>query len=124
MTHATATAEAPAAPPQAPRAFLLSHNDLPVGTLTRRATEWVFQYAPEFKAQDRIQPLVTFPRTDLTYRSSLLWSYFRNRIPSLEQLRVMRDSRLEGVDPNDHATLLARFGQRTIADPFTLTPLE
>lgn len=98
--------------------FHLKLGKLPVGTLRLENEEWVFAYAPEFRAQTDIKPIVGFPALEREYRSEELWPFFALRIPSIQQ-PVVQQFMQEQSDV-DQVKLLERFGQRSVANPFLL----
>lgn len=99
--------------------FHLNLNKLPVGTLRLENGEWVFAYAPEFRAQTEIKPIVGFPALEREYRSQELWPFFALRIPSLQQPVVQQF--VQEQKEVDQVKLLERFGQRSVANPFSLS---
>jgi len=108
------------APPEVRAKFLLTYNDMLVGTLTVKDGIWEFAYSEEFKQSD-MRPIVEFPKVDETYQSNGLWQFFAMRIPSPEQAEVEAIIREEHIEENDAVELLKRFGGRTIANPFELS---
>lgn len=103
-----------------PRAFVVRYGSLEVGHLFLNGGEWEFTYTDAFKNQERVQALLDFPRKDKTYRMKALWPFFASRIPGLEQPQIRDRLEKEGIDDTDEAALLSRFGERSIANPFTL----
>lgn len=100
--------------------FELRYDELPVGKLELHNGKWVFTYAPEFKGQSRVSPLIDFPQLDKIYSAESLWPFFMARIPSLTQAHVREAVEKEGLDEHSDVDLLRRFGQRTISNPFVL----
>jgi HipA-like protein len=100
--------------------FKLSYEDLVVGTLSVADSIWKFTYSDEFKKQDELRPLVDFPDLDEVYESKELWQFFVMRIPSPEQPEVGEILKREHIEEDDAVSLLKRFGERTIANPFKL----
>ncbi|MCC5842575.1 MAG: HipA N-terminal domain-containing protein [Opitutales bacterium] len=98
----------------------MRYGELEVGRLILREGEWEFVYSEAFKNQERVQVLLDFPRKNKTYRMNALWPFFASRIPGLEQPQIRERIRKEGIDDTDEGALLSRFGQRSIANPFTL----
>ena len=97
--------------------FNVNLGKLLVGTLLYSAGVWYFSYSNEFKLQNRILPLANFPSKDKEYSTRDLWPFFASRIPSNAQLQIEKDKPKE-----DAVTLLRRFGRRTVANPFELSP--
>lgn len=97
--------------------FSLMYKNLAIGMLTLDNGEWIFEYSEDFKHQHNIAPLANFPTLNKVYRSNELWPFFASRIPSLNQLEI-RNERIE----KNEATLLKKYGTRTITNPFVLTP--
>lgn len=100
--------------------FLLCFDDLPVLVLSCNADGWKMFYTEEFKSQDRVKPLVPFRDVNKVYRARELWPFFSVRIPSIARPEVERTVREEGLDYDDVAAMLSRFGRKSIADPFEL----
>ena len=108
------------APPEVRAEFKLYFEDLVVGTLSVADSLWKFEYSSEFKKQDELRPLVDFPDVDNIYESKELWQFFVMRIPSPEQAEVEEILKREHIREDDAVSLLKRFGERTIANPFRL----
>ena len=108
------------APPEVRAEFKLYFEDLLVGTLSVADSLWKFEYSSEFKKQDELRPLVDFPDVDKIYESKELWQFFVMRIPSPEQAEVEEILKREHIREDDAVSLLKRFGERTIANPFRL----
>lgn len=102
--------------------FVLMYGDLPMAILSHISGEWTFAYTDEFKAQKEIAPLVPFRDLEKIYRSSELWPFFLVRIPSVARPEVERTIREENLDSDDLASMLQRFGRKSIADPYVLQP--
>ncbi|MBC9890509.1 MAG: hypothetical protein F7B06_11875, partial [Opitutae bacterium] len=64
------------------------------------------------------------PHLDKLYESDALWPFFLIRIPGLGQPAIKRMISEENIDPSNEAQLLKRFGKTTIANPFTLIPID
>lgn len=109
------------APPEAHAKFLLTYDDLLVGTLTVEGGMWKFEYSDKFRSADKLRPIVEFPDVDKTYENEDLWQFFASRIPSTEQPEIEEILRREHVNEDDAVGLLKLFGKRTIANPFELT---
>jgi HipA-like protein len=102
--------------------FVLRYRSLVIGTLRVHAGMWQFAYSDEFKRQNEVRPLVDFPDVDKKYESPVLWPFFLARIPSVAQPKVRHTIDEEGIDERSAVQLLERFGERSIANPFTLEP--
>ncbi|HEU4710222.1 MAG TPA: HipA N-terminal domain-containing protein [Pyrinomonadaceae bacterium] len=108
------------APPEVRAEFKLYFEDLLVGTLSVADSLWKFEYSSEFKKQDELRPLVDFPDLNKIYESKELWQFFVMRIPSPQQAEVEEILKREHIREDDAVSLLKRFGERTIANPFRL----
>ena len=108
------------APPEVRATFQLTYDNLLIGILSANDGVWRFQYSDEFKAQDELRPLVDFPDLDKVYESTELWQFFMMRIPSPEQAEVEEILKREHIEEDDAISLLKRFGEHTIANPFRL----
>lgn len=100
--------------------FLLTYNDLLVGTLIAEKGKWKFKYSDEFKKNQELRPIVEFADVDKVYENQELWQFFASRIPSFEQSEIEAIIKRENIDDNDAVSLLKRFGRRTINNPFEL----
>ncbi len=109
------------APLEAHAKFLLTYDDLLVGTLSVDDGVWRFEYSDEFRKSDELRPIVEFPDVNSVYENEELWQFFASRIPSTEQAEVGKILRREHVEEDDAVGLLRLFGKRTIANPFELT---
>lgn len=101
-------------------AFVLAYRDLSVGTLRLHDGVWRFAYSPEFRKQQEVQPLVSFPDADREYVSEELWPFFMARIPGLSQPEVQETIQREHLNQHSSVELLKRFGERTISNSFIL----
>ena len=108
------------APDTAQAKFHLSYQGLLVGTLSVEQGVWKFTYSDEFRRSEILRPLVEFPDVNRTYENRELWQFFASRIPSPERQEVEAILRRENIAEDDAVSLLRRFGQRTIANPFQL----
>lgn len=109
------------APPEVHARFLLTYDDLLIGTLTVENGLWKFEYSDKFKAENELRPIVEFPDVNTIYVNEDLWQFFASRIPSTEQPEVEKILKREHVQEDDAVGLLKLFGKRTIANPFELT---
>lgn len=109
------------APPEAHAKFLLTYDELLVGTLTVKDGLWKFEYSDKFKLEEELRPIVEFPDVNKIYVNEDLWQFFASRIPSTEQPEVEEILRREHVEEDDAIGLLKLFGKRTISNPFELT---
>lgn len=100
--------------------FLLRFNDLEIGFLILNEGTWSFLYSDDFKQQSEIKPIVEFSDVDKVYTSTALWPFFTLRIPSLSQPSVKEILQKEDIDKSNEVSLLRRFGQQTIANPYYL----
>jgi hypothetical protein len=103
--------------------FVLHIGNIPVGELSCQNGNWTFVYTEQFKARsEEFYPIVGFPNLEKTYKSDTLWPFFLVRIPGLGQPQVQETIAKENLDATNEAQLLRRFGERTLANPFVLTP--
>ena len=98
--------------------FNISLENLVVGTLRYSDGMWYFNYSEDFKLQKRILPLTNFPSKDKEYSTRDLWPFFASRIPSNAQLQIDKNNGKEDV-----VSLLRRYGGRTVANPYELSPV-
>ena len=103
--------------------FLLQDRDLEVGRLWLHDGKWHFEYTDAFRHQNIVSRITNFPCLDKHYESEALWPFFAIRIPGLKQPAIQRILRDENIDARNEAQLLKRFGETTIANPFTLTAI-
>ena len=100
--------------------FALTYGDLLIGRLSLQNGRWSFQYSKAFKEQSKVAPLIGFSDVDRVYESAELWPFFVSRIPGVSRPAVQTILAEEGIDEHNLAALLARFGRKTIANPFVL----
>ena len=100
--------------------FGLFYGELLIGTLCLSDGVWQWSYSDEFRAQDKVVPLIEFPDVNRVYRTEELWPFFSTRAPSLKRTDILPIIAAEQIDPTDEAALLKRFGRRTITNPFVL----
>jgi HipA-like protein len=98
--------------------FNVNLGKLLIGTLMYTDGLWYFNYSDEFKIQNRIAPLANFPSKEKEYVSSELWPFFTSRIPSNAQLQLEKEAPTE-----DLVSLLIKFGRKTVANPYELSPV-
>jgi len=100
--------------------FELKYRSLLIGTLTLQEGIWEFSYSEDFKEQDKIEPLVNFPKKEKVYSNSYLFPFFMKRIPGLKQPRVQERIKREKIEGTNEAVLLKTFGKVSITNPFIL----
>lgn len=83
-----------------------------------------FEYSREFKKQDELRHPIDFPAVDKVYESKERWHYSVMRIPRPEHAEVEEILKREHSREDDALSLLKRFGERTIANPFRLRRLD
>lgn len=102
--------------------FTLKIEDLVIGILEAKDGLWSFNYSEEFRNQEVYRRLTGFSDLKKTYTSSVLWPFFKIRIPGLKQPMVQEIIKSEGLDINDEVQLLHRFGRVTMSNPYILEP--
>jgi len=101
--------------------FMLSVDNIRIGTLYCEKGAWFFKYSDDFKNQAHIyNRIVGFPDLDTTYKSETLWPFFRIRIPGLKQPAVQEIMAKEKIDKSNEVELLKRFGHKTISNSYEL----
>ncbi len=101
--------------------FTLKIDDLVIACVDCTNGIWAFKYSEEFKKQsDKYYNIIGFPDLKKTYTSTVLWPFFRIRIPGLGQPAIQEILEKENIDKTNEAALLRRFGYRTIANPYIL----
>lgn len=100
--------------------FQLMYKQMSIGILALQSSVWEWSYSDEFRAQEKLVPLIEFPDVNRTYRTEELWPFFATRAPSLKRPDILQIIEREHIDKNDEVALLKRFGQRTITNPFEL----
>lgn len=101
--------------------FALSYKDLNIGFLEFSPSNdsWVFSYSEEFKSQNSIAPIISFPNKNEVYYGKELWSFFSSRIPD-----NVGTSPSESKSKQANKTLidlLQSYGHKTITNPFDLS---
>lgn len=100
--------------------FVLMVDNIMIGVLHCESGVWEFRYSEEFKKQKDYNRIVGFPDLDKVYREHTLWPFFRIRIPGLKQPAVQEIIKKEHIDQENEVSLLKRFGQKTISNPYEL----
>jgi len=100
--------------------FILSYDDLKVGTLSVNNGLWEFVYSNEFKAQNEAKPLIEFNDVNEVYTTTVLWPFFTIRIPGLKRPSVQRKIKEQSINKDSFVDMLKNFGKRTIANPYEL----
>ncbi len=100
--------------------FELKYKKLLIGTLEYKLKEkeWRFEYSEEFKNQDNIAPIISFPDVNKTYNGKKLWSFFSSRIP--DNVSESSNEAEEKTSNSNLIDLLKSYGQKTITNPFDL----
>lgn len=101
-------------------AFHVLYGGTEVGTLELAEGFWKFRYSDEFRKDNHLRAITEFPNPSREYVSPELWPFFAMRIPSLKQAEIKAIVEREHIDEHDEATLLRRFGRRTVSNPFEL----
>ena len=100
--------------------FILSYDNLKVGTLSLNKGLWEFMYSDEFKAQNEAKPLIEFADVNEVYTTTDLWPFFTIRIPGLKRPSVQRKIKERSINKDSFVDMLKNFGKRTIANPYEL----
>lgn len=100
--------------------FILKLEDIEIGYLECHDGKWSFYYSESFKQKDDFYSIPGFPNLDKIYQSESLWPFFKIRIPGLGQPAIKEILSKENIDKRNELALLKRFGQRSIANPYTL----
>jgi HipA-like protein len=103
-------------------AFSLSFKNVNIGTLWVEDGIWYFEYTDEYKNDATRSALIDFPNKHRRYQRNELWPFFVHRIPGLKQPAIQEILKLEEIDPHDEVSLLKRFGQHNISNPYILLP--
>lgn len=97
--------------------FDLMIGEFVMGTLVYSDGNWTYSYSDAFKSQNEYAPLINFPDVNKVYKSDQLWPFFASRIPGMSQLKESSD------DKTDIVTLLRKYGQHVVANPYVLISL-
>jgi HipA-like protein len=100
--------------------FILSYENLEIGTLEISDGIWKFYYSEDFKEQDKIRPIAQFQDKYKVYTAKELWPFFSIRIPGLSQPKVKDIIEKENIDRFNEVELLKRFGKKSISNPYDL----
>jgi HipA-like protein len=101
--------------------FALSYKDLNIGFLefSPENDSWIFNYSEDFKNQNKIAPIVSFPDKNKIYTGKELWSFFSSRIPD-NIGSSSSDSKFK-TENKTLIDLLQSHGRKTITNPFDLS---
>lgn len=101
--------------------FILTVDNILIGTLYCEKGEWYYKYSEDFKSHsEEYNRIVGFPDLDKTYKSDSLWPFFQIRIPGLKQPAILEILTKEKIDQGNEVALLNRFGKKTISNPYEL----
>ena len=95
-----------------------------VGHLRYDGHEWTFRYDNDYKNRRKeLRPIEGFGEFDKTYRSSVLFPFFRVRIPDVRRPDLVGLLKKKRVRDPGQAELLRMFGKHAAASPsFKLVP--
>lgn len=101
--------------------FALSYKSLNIGYLefSTQNDSWSFCYSDEFKNQDSIAPIISFPEKNKIYHGKELWSFFSSRIP--DNLESQSTESKNKTENKELIELLTSYGRKTITNPFDLS---
>lgn len=100
--------------------FTLKVDNIEIGTLRCENGYWEFRYSESFKSQTEYKLITGFPDIDKVYKDRNLWPFFRIRIPGLKQPAVQEIIKQENLNQENEASLLKRFGKKSISNPYEL----
>ncbi len=100
--------------------FILKVDKIEIGILHCENGVWEFKYSEEFKNHNEYNLITGFPDLNKVYRENTLWPFFRIRIPGLKQPAVQEIIKKEKINQENEVSLLKRFGQKTISNPYEL----
>lgn len=100
--------------------FQLKIHDLIIGFLSYDDGLWAFQYSDAFKNQSKYSRLTGFSDLNKIYTSKTLWPFFKVRIPGIKQPMIIEIMEKEKLDPKNEASLLRRFGRKSMSNPYIL----
>lgn len=101
--------------------FTLSYKDLSIGFLEFSPNDdsWMFSYTEEFKNQNTIAPIISFPDKNKIYQGKELWSFFSSRIP--DNVGSPSSESKSKTENKALIDLLQSYGRKTITNPFDLS---
>lgn len=101
--------------------FTLSYKDLSIGFLefSPQDDSWTFSYSEDFKNQNTIAPIISFPDKSKVYNGKELWSFFSSRIP--DNIGSSSSDSKQKTENTALIDLLKSYGQKTITNPFNLS---
>lgn len=97
--------------------FELKYKEMSIGTLEFKDDCWFFSYSEDFKNQNEIASIVSFPDINKIYKSQHLWSFFTSRIPDIES---STSNLKEEKNNNNYVQQLKTYGRKSITNPFDL----
>ncbi|MFK8058252.1 MAG: DEAD/DEAH box helicase [Saprospiraceae bacterium] len=101
--------------------FTLTLHDQLIGRLQFASSNWTYVYADAYKNRvlaGKAKPIIGFPHIDEQYASPSLWPFFQIRLPGRYIERELGGQKLS------EAELLARFGQKSIANPYIVNHIQ
>lgn len=94
-----------------------------VGQLSYDGHGWTFKYDDDYTSRGDLRPIEGFGKFDKVYRSSVLFPFFRVRIPDIHRPDVEGLLRKKRIGNPGQAELLKMFGKYAAASPsFILEP--
>lgn len=103
--------------------FIICYKKLKIGYLYSENKKYVFEYAEEFKKQDKIKPLSGFPDKHKIYRSEYIFPFFISRMPDPDRPLVKEIIDREEIEKDDLFGILDKFGKQTLDNPFVVTKM-
>jgi hypothetical protein len=117
--------------------FVLKIDNIEVGVLTYNEFNkqkeshktWDFAYTENFKKVagkeiGQYNLITQFKDINKVYFSHELWPFFKIRIPGLKQPALIEILEDEEIDKNDECSLLKKFGNKCISNPYILEIYE
>lgn len=94
-------------------------TEVTVGHLGFDGSTWTFRYDDDFKRHSELRPIEGFVDLDRTYESSVLFPFFRVRIPDIQRPDIAQELKKRKTrTPNvQQIDLLEMFGERVAASP-------
>ncbi len=97
--------------------FIVSYQNLEIGTLSYDGKKYKFEYSEDFKKQDDIGAIDNFMDKNKIYESKYLFPFFLARIPDPNRPIIKEERERKGIGA-DPLSMLDYFSRQTLDNPF------
>lgn len=92
-----------------------------VGVLREEDGVYVFEYSAQFRKQETVPPISSFPEKEHgSYRSKTLFPFFNVRIPPRDREDVQRALAERGIQPHEALRIVGELASKSPTSPYVL----